>query len=288
VKITQSFTLKEDDSGNGKLAITLSKRGDWPHQLFKYRVDAISAAKNANLSQSKLRTKQASDALCRIEIDKPESPYESGEYYAGRRIETVGLDILKHENAWPSTVIKRNETLEGFAGIATNPVFVYETERIKTGDPFTPLLEIYDPIVLPTGAGATIQARIEAALSALFTEVFKGLNDSDSWPLIDMTWGFDSGQLDKYREGHQKDRDTGMNVFSADPIGMFTARRLKQQDFADGTKIVLDSLIAWQKRNLGGAAPPTGRYVFKLRVYSRLDQMEKPLLILSDIRYKVV
>ena len=288
-KVTQNFVIEEHDPQNGTLEITLRKEGTWRSTGFKYSIDPITGER-LTIDQDGSRA-QGEGALPRsLVIDKPDSSFDTGEYYAGRRIGTHRLDIFNFENAWPAVMIKRNASLKGFEGKKINTAFIYETDEVRTGEPITPLLVIDEAINLPPGSGGTVRDKIKNSLKLLLDEVFKDPNDPtrpidpEKWPLVDISWGYNSGQLDKYIDVPDDEKDHGMSVFASDPIGMFTARKLKP-DYSNGIPVIMTSLSNWQARNLNKKAPTSGRYVFQLRIYSRLERVEKPLLILTDLRY---
>ena len=274
--VEQNFTLLEDMAnvdGSDKLRISLKKRGNWRHGPFGFTIDEIKPEKQANGEEtaSNPGAPRAID-LAVLDIDPPISNLDEGEYYSGRRIGILNLDILNFENAWPAAQTLRNATLGDYVDVQED--FVYSTDRVHTGEPLTPFLDIDFPIDLPGGS-------LNVALKALFDELLKDV-DEENWPLIELSWGFDSGQLDPYKD--ESEEDDGMKVFGKDPIGMFSPRKLSS-DYATAIAIVVESLGNWEALN--GGSPQNGRYVFELRVFSRLESVDKPLLRLSDLRLKL-
>lgn len=259
---THELEVREASDGI-ELEVSLYKRGEWdssPPLAFEVHDVSAEAEVNTNLRIT------TNEELFAFRMEEPTTEPGTGEYFAGRRIVVKGLDILTFENAWPSGVIRRNATLGDYS---VNEAFVYETDRIRTGNALTPFLDVETAILLPG-------ASIAGALEAVFDEVMRGVEE---WPpLVDLRWGYDSGQLDTY-----KGDDRGMSVFKDDPIGRFVPTKLSGERYADQIGMVEASIQRWEERN--GGRPEWGRYVFELRVFSRLDRVEKPLLRLADLRF---
>ncbi|PWC33588.1 hypothetical protein [Azospirillum sp. TSO35-2] len=268
-RVPQSFTLQEKLRGT-MIDVTLGKRGTWQHAGFEYGLEAIAPSKPSPEAGTPRRlSRSQSTTLAAMSIERPASDPVTGEYFAGRRIEIGKLDILKHENAWPSVTILRNARLGNHENVRS--LFVYRTDTIRPGEPYTPLLQVTTPLALRGGT-------VGDALTQLFNELLDDVDAADR-PFVDLAWGYDSGQID-----HYKKQDVGMRVYAQDPIGLFTARKF-QPDASDAIAIVARSLERWEASN--GGRPVGGRYVFELRVYSRLTLVEKPLLRFVDLRYEL-
>lgn len=268
------FVLREAKSAM-RLDVTLEKRGEWEHDGFAFAMQEVMPSDTeSNVLPS--RGRQAATVLARLSIEPPATDMVTGEYFAGRRIEIDKLDMLREENAWPAVAIQRNATLGNYRNIREN--FIYRTDAVRPGEPLTPLLEVPEPIQIPGGTRGTGLERLAAGLETLYEVLFNAV-ELDDRPLVDLAWGYDSGQLDEYKR-----EDAGMRVFASDPIGMFTARKLTD-DFSDGIDIPIESVREWERQN--GGTPASGRYTFELRVYSRLARVEKPLLRLAGLYFNL-
>ena len=259
-----------------KIEVQLRKRPGWSIGNFKYGIEAIQPDPDKGDVESDSKMVTNSNVLDRnvldsIVVDLADAGEGSVGYYAGRRVTAGGLDIFEFENAWPLVTVRRNKTL----GIHKNidDRFVYRTEEVRTGEPFTPFLDVTVPINLPA-------KKLEDALKDFFPLLLACINKPEDFPVIDMIWGYESGALD-----FMKVNDDGLRVFKHDPIGLFTARRPTTKGFPDAVKSIISSIKKWD--NLNGVRPSWGRFVFQVRVYSRLHTVEKTLLRLNDVRFNL-
>lgn len=269
-KVTHYLEVFESgvDGEPDKLDVQLRNRGTQSLGKVEYYIAEITAQTGNGQPEKELSQKSGNEVLREIRINFP-SGSSGGGYYAGRRITAKKLDVLQYENVWPSVSVIRNKTLGEYKDI--DETFTYRTEAVRTGEPFTPLLEVLDPINLPYDT-------LKAALEALFEALLKTTPSTGDLPFVDLTWGYDSGILDSL-----KIKDESLKVFKSDPIGSLTARQSGDVKFSEAVEAIGLSIDDWFLKN--GGRPAWGRLVFEVRVYSRLAQIEKPLLVLKDVRY---
>lgn len=265
----------EQTGGNATLQINLVRESNSDPDLFaalSYKIEGISSPKNlldSNLPPVRLPTE---GKLASCTINNP-STNEYGEYYSGRRISIGQLNVFQFENAWPAVSIKRNQKI---LSKTVNKIFVYTTELVRLGESYTPLI-IHEHVV----ELSQYDARLDSALLKFLIDVFVYFKShNDEFPDFEMAWGFDSGQLDPFIK-----KDHGMRIYDADPIGMFPPKSTNYNGLKDQIKVVMGSLEKWEKENTNSTRPQNGRYVFKLRVYSRLSQLEKPILVFNNLSY---
>ncbi|MCW4235271.1 MAG: hypothetical protein G8D90_16680 [gamma proteobacterium symbiont of Clathrolucina costata] len=254
-----------------KIKVDLKKRGTWAINGFKYAIEAIQPDPDKGDVDSDSLSVTTTDILDSIVVDLPAAGEGGGGYFAGRRITAGGLDIFDFENAWPLVTARRNKTLGDYDKIDDR--FVYRTEEVRTGEPFTPFLDIDGPINLPN-------KRLTEALAEFFKLLLARIKNPEDFPLIDMMWGYESGALDGL-----KAHDDGLLVFKHDPIGSFTAVRPTSDAFPEAIHSITESIKKWD--DLNGVRPDWGRFVFQVRVYSRLQTVEKTLLRLNDVRFSL-
>ena len=267
----------EQTGGNATLQINLVRESNFDPDLFaalSYKIEGISSSKNlldSNLPPVRLPT-EGKLASCTIQISITN---ELGEYYSGMLISIGQLNVFQFENAWPAVSIKRNQQI---LSKTVNEPFVYTTELVRLGESYTPLI-IHEQVVELNKTEASLDLALLKFLQDVFL-YFKSPTEALKLPDFEMAWGFDSGQLAPYRE-----KDHGMRIYDADPIGMFPPKSTNYNGLKDQIKVVMGSLEKWEKENTNSTRPQNGRYVFKLRVYSRFSQLEKPILVFNNLSY---
>jgi ABC-type transporter Mla MlaB component len=270
--LQQRLEMIEQKVGKDTLQIDLVRVSESDSDSFaalSYMIEGIDPLKellDSSLPPERLRT---NDKLASCTITK----LVTNEYYSGRRISIGQLNVFHYENAWPAVSIKRNQEIHSRT---VNEAFVYTTELVRLGESYTPMIIHEDVIELNQD-----DASLDLALLKFLKDVFLYFKShNDEFPNFEMAWGFDSGQLDPFIEN-----DPGMRIYDADPIGMFPPKSTNYNGLKDQIKVVMGSLEKWEKENTNSTRPQNGRYVFKLRVYSRFSQLEKPILVFNNLSY---
>ena len=270
--LQQRLEMIEQKVGKDTLQIDLVRVSESDSDSFavlSYMIEGIDPLKellDSSLPPERLRT---NDKLASCTITK----LVTNEYYSGRRISIGQLNVFHYENAWPAVSIKRNQEIHSRT---VNEAFVYTTELVRLGESYTPMIIHEDEVELNKN-----EASLDLALLKFLQDVFLYFKShNDEFPNFEMAWGFDSGQLDPFIEN-----DPGMRIYDADPIGMFPPKSTNYNGLKDQIKVVMGSLEKWEKENTNSTRPQNGRYVFKLRVYSRFSQLEKPILVFNNLSY---
>lgn len=294
-QIEQWFTVREsrpDDTPDITVRLHKLEKPDgssWDDGGFSFTISARDLNGNpvdvegGPLGRLESDGKVLAETLTRLAV------VEEG-YFAGRRVTTKRLDIMKHQNAWPAVRVQRNAKL---AGVKTNPVFIYESDRVLTGNPLTPYLNVTSTIHLndpgaPHGDLPPADRRNPEKLRPLHRKVISGALEAlfdgapESRPLLEIMWGYESGELDAF-----KNEDKKLLIFGPDPIGRIIPTPVQGAEFDLFLDAIDASLNSWENAN--GGVPDGGRYAFDFLVYSGAsgdssDTDNKPLLRLSDLR----
>lgn len=174
------------------------------------------------------------------------------------------LNVASWQNATGSILVQRNQKLLGADGPATNPAFVFQTDRVEAASVATPL-NSWDERVALGSMPTTVSAALQAAFDTLFGAQARdgGLNITAG-----VAYAYELA-TDPQDPSHGLVGETPVYLYPNQVLDGSTAGNLQS------------AVDTWR----GQANPQRegGEWVFSLTLYSSLEEDRRPLLVIGNM-----
>ena len=209
-------------------------------------------------------------ALDRVNVSASESRYEVPEQvhvpasWPTFSLVMTDLNVARWQNATGSILVQRNQKLLGAEGPATNPAFVFQTDRVEAASVATPL-NIWDQRVPLSSTPTTLSASLQAAFDTLFGEAALdgGLNIT-----VGVAYAYELA-TDPQEPNHGLVGETPVYLYPNQILDGSTAGNLQT------------AVNNW--RTQANPQREGGEWDFSLTLYSSLEEDRRPLLVISNL-----
>jgi len=181
----------------------------------------------------------------------------------------AGLNVARWQNATGSILVQRNQKLLGADGPATNPAFVFQTDRVEAASIATPL-NSWDQRVPLASTPTTVSAALQAAFDTLFGSAAQ---DGGLSVTAGVAYAYELA-TDPLDPNHGLVGETPVYLYPNQTLDSSTAGNLQT------------AVDTW--RNLANPQREGGEWVFSLTLYSSLEEDRRPLLVIGNLYLPMV
>lgn len=181
----------------------------------------------------------------------------------------VGLNVARWQNATGSILVQRNQKLLGADGPATNPAFVFQTDRVEAASIATPF-NAWDERVALSTTPTSVAAALQDAFDTLFGTAAR---DGGLSVTLGVAYAYELA-TDPLDPSHGLVGETPVYLYPNQILDSATAGNLQS------------AVDTWR----GQAHPQRegGEWVFSLTLYSSLEEDRRPLLAIANMYLPLV
>ncbi|GLO12424.1 hypothetical protein PPUJ20028_10050 [Pseudomonas putida] len=179
------------------------------------------------------------------------------------------LNVARWQNATGSILVQRNQKLLGANGPATNPAFVFQTDRVEAASVATPL-NTWDQRVPLATAPTTVSAALQAAFDNLFGSAAQ---DGGLSITAGVAYAYELA-TDPLDPRHGLVGETPVFLYPNQVLDGSTAGNLQT------------AVDTWREQ--ANPQREGGEWVFSLTLYSALEEDRRPLLVIGNLYLPMV